>query len=127
MLTSTVKKYLIRTQVWLSMWLTRLCTDCYDAMRYESQIHQLLNKLNIDYQSYATVPGFDYCNPSSKTWTIFLLQEGEWNLVQLPNPFHKSNNLTLPDREATANFQVDIDSELNDVDGNAGVHSALHA
>lgn len=122
MLAKPVKRRLIHLQVRLSMWLTHLCTDSYDVIRYEPQIHSLLSRLNIDYQAFATVPWFDYCNSFTKTWSIFVLQNGEWHSMRLPNPFHAEHKAE----------HIVVASELvtdmkPDVSADAAVHSVLHA
>lgn len=88
-----IQKLLVSTQVQISRWLTHCFSDSYDILRYDSYIHQLLSEANISYQTYTTVPWFNYCDPTLKSWTVFTLQQKEWISVKLPNPFYQAKLL----------------------------------
>lgn len=90
MLSAFVKKLSLQTQVRLGLWLTNTFTDSYDAARYDSHIHSVLSHLNIEYQTYAPVPGFDYCNTTAEQWKVFILNPQGWQLLVVANPFHAS-------------------------------------
>lgn len=98
MTVNAFQKLSMHVQVQLSQWLSDLFSDSYDVISHDSQIHRLLSELNIEYQSYTTVPWLDYRNPQLKTWTVFVLQHKDWIAVKLPNPFHQVNPspLTVP-------------------------------
>jgi hypothetical protein len=93
MLSNVFKKVSLHIQVRLGLWLTTAFTDSYDALRYDSHIHSALSHLNIDYQTYAPVAGFDYCNTAVKEWKVFILNSQGWQLLVLANPFHGSSHV----------------------------------
>jgi hypothetical protein len=98
-----IQKLLVSTQVQISQWLTHCFSDSYDVLRYDSYIHQLLSAENLSYQTYTTVPWLNYCNPTSESWTVFILQQKEWISVKLPNPFHQADQSCF---EVTLNAEV---------------------
>lgn len=121
MLSNFFKKLSTKTQAHLGMWLTNAFTDSYDVARYDSHIHSLLSQFNIKYQTYAPMPWFDYCNPSVSTWKIFIFNQQEWQLLQLPNPLHASRK-----PHSVSWRHMDAIAHTSDNSSNA-LHTPLHA
>jgi hypothetical protein len=114
MLPNFIQKLPRHIQVHLGLWLTNAFTDSYDAVRYDSHIHSVLSQLQINYQTYAPVLGFDYCNPAVQHWKVFILNAQGWQLLVVANPFHGSCQMKpqWAHSEAIANLSAESASSL---------------
>jgi hypothetical protein len=101
MLSNLLKRLPSSFQACLGLWLTDYFSTYYDVAFYDCEIHRLLSELNIEAETYAPFPGFDYCDNTVEYWPVLILQNKRWLPVQLPNPLYESPDKTQVDVVST--------------------------
>lgn len=89
MFSSLLNKLSVQTQARLGLWLVETFSESQDVALYDSEVHRLLSELNINFETYAVKPWYDYRDPAAEVWPIFILHNAQWLPVLLPNPFYE--------------------------------------
>jgi hypothetical protein len=100
------EKWSAALQARLGTWLTEIFCDVYDVACYESWIHVLLCEADIHYETYAPHPWFNYQDAIRETWKVFVLFQGEWNQVTLPNPLYTRHEKNILSTLKTSSVEI---------------------
>lgn len=95
----SIEKYCSQLPFSVGIKLSFLLCDPIEAIAYDSYVREFIEKHYPNYQNYVMPFWVNSWDDTQKTWPIFvLLQEKNWQLIQMPNPFysreheHKSEN-----------------------------------
>lgn len=86
MIWDSIRYQLLQYQARLSLWWINLVCDTHDLMTWDAMIRESLDRLNLEYDQYTLVPGFNYQNLVPTHWPVLLVNQGRWSKIQIPHP-----------------------------------------